>query len=248
MKKMLKFLLISIISLILIELNSCVIETLDDPGKPITFNIETTDFNSLEIKNIFDIVLIQDSGNYITFGCYANQRNNISVANQNGLLSLQQNIQPSMLGNYKHVRAYIHFKNINTINLGDCVTLENSGIINQSILEINDGSELSEINLNVNLENLTISNNSDNLGYYIFSGKSTNVSINMNGSSIIKAIGLESDFCNIEQGSIGDCYVYVLQKLNVKFLTQGNVFLKGNAEILVDPNYLQKKVQVVSEN
>ncbi len=60
--------------LIVIGLSSCVIETFDDPGNPITFNTETTDFNSLEIKSIFDIVLVQDSGNYITFECYANQR------------------------------------------------------------------------------------------------------------------------------------------------------------------------------
>jgi hypothetical protein len=234
--------------LVLTGLCSCVIETLDDPGNPITFNIETADFNSLQVKSIFDIVLVQDSGNYITFECYSNQRKNISTTNQNGLLALNQNIQPSMLGNYKHVKAYIHFKNINAINLGNCVKLENTGIINQSALVIYDGSELSEINLDVNLGNLTISNNSDNLSYYKFTGKSTNVAINMNGSSILKASTLESDYCSIEQGSIGDCYVYVLQKLNVKFLEQGNVYLKGNAEISVDPNGLHKTVQAITGN
>jgi hypothetical protein len=229
-------------------LYSCVIESFDDPGKPITFNTQTNEFNSVAIKSIFDIVLVQDSGNYITFKCGANQKNKISLVNQNGLLSLQQNTEPSVRGNYKHIKAYVHFKNIITINLDNCVTLENSGNISQTSLELIDRSELSEVKLTVDLENLIIRNNNDNLSYYTILGKSTNVAFYLYGSSIMKAAGLESDFSTIEQGSIGDCSVYVSKKLNVRFLERGNVFLKGNAEIVIDPNELQQKVQVISGN
>jgi hypothetical protein len=246
MKKFSKYYHLASIIFYVFIFNSCVIETFDDPGKYISFNYTTSDFNKVEIKNIFDIVLIQDSGNYIAFECYENQKNKISVENQNGLLTLKQSIEPSMLGNYKHIKAYIHYKNINNINLENCVKLENSGTMQQSSLEIYDGSELSEVNLMVNLENLTVSNNSENLSYYTFTGKSTNVAFYLQGSSIMKASGLESDYCNVEQGSICDCYVFVLKKLSVKFLGKGNVYLKGNAEINVDSNRYQKVVHIIS--
>jgi hypothetical protein len=191
------------------------------------------DFSRIIVNKTFDITLVQDTVIRVKITAGKNLLPDISIEVKDYILYLDNSIRYNWTRNYEKIKIEMHLKSIPVLQI-----MEPSHIITKDTFQtenfyLEDWGKFSDVNVIVHANNVAIGTSEDNFGRICISGKTANTNISVKGSCFVYADGLESQYCNIESGSIGDIYVNVLNTLNVSINSTGHVYYRGQPSQII---------------
>jgi len=226
--------LFSILLGALIVLSSCsdlILWEKDDDR--ISQELEISNFNQINIENLFDIELIQDSLEYIIVTASQGQLDELRVQNESEILSLKHNYS-SLTQNLDRIKLEIHLKTIKTIKIKAPANIISRGALtlNQLSIDIDAKAELVEMDLELSCNKLLFHSFGSAIGGYKFWGECANASYILNGVTNIMASNFKSQNINIAQNGIGEAHINAKDKITATIYNSGNIYYKGNPKII----------------
>jgi hypothetical protein len=189
------------------------------------------DINYLEVKNIFDITLIQDSVNKAFVTCGENLMSDIHISSAEKTLYLDHSVTNNWSRDYEKIKVELHLKTLAWLNIR-----EPAQVITKDTFKTNDfylviWGQFAEADLCINANSFSIYTSLDDFGKYVIKGKSNYSELYPCGSCSLDCRNLISEKCKIYQRSIANCYINVTKELLVEFKGQGNIYYSGNPDI-----------------
>ncbi len=224
--------LLSSCSNFLFEDDDLVNQTLDVPN-----------IHKIQVENIFNIELIQDTVEYIIATGTKNQLKKLDVSSKDNTYSLKQSYN-NLLKNYSPIKLEIHFKNINDILINSPVNISNTETLNLNNLNILvlEEAELVEMDLNLDCKKLIFHVKGTVSGLYKFKGECPSASYTLNGTTNLMALDFKSQNINIAQNSIGEAHLFAEKTLNATIYNFGDIYYKGQ------PVITEKRIQINNQS
>jgi len=219
-------------TLSLIFLASCnIINPLYDEGEYIETSIEVGDFTQLEVHNIFNIEIIDDTETYVLYKGGENILEQMHYTTENNTLKLDHKFI-NWANNYKMPTLEIHVPEIEKIHLYSSGYLSSLNQLSGERIEVSIHEEASiyEIDLKIKYASLYFHSQGSASGTIAFSGECTLATYTLNGSTNIQASDLITERIGIVQNSLGDAHIYVENMIRATFYKSGNIYYKGNPE------------------
>lgn len=205
-----------------------------DSGPTITREVEITGtFSTINFKNMFDVVLVQDTMDKVLVTCGKKLQSYVSIGVMDGILNCDQDTKYNWSRKYEKIKLEIHFIALSEISIHEPVNIKNKGILNGPTFTLVDYGKFSEVELTVDLGICGIYMTSDNFGYFKIKGKCGFADIWGWGSSLVRADSLAAVNCNVLQRGIGSVYVNVSNELTVSLEYSGNVYYTNTPASIV---------------
>ncbi len=194
-------------------------------GNVLTVNYDVSDFNSIDIRGMFNVILTPGEKELVVLETDGNLHELISVdVNDNKLIiktAKEKFINPTKMN------LYIHFKEVYEICSGGASTISATSFIESQKLQI-DLSGATEINLDLRINELTT--NASGASNIHFSGIANNHNIILSGAGKIKADNLITNSTSIRLSGAGSAYIHADEYLDAKISGIGNVFYAGDPD------------------
>jgi hypothetical protein len=209
-------------------------KALFDAGDTVTKEIAIDGpVSSINIQNIFDIVLVQDTVNKVLVTCGENLQSYVSITAQDGVLTLNHSVKNSWSRKYEKIKLEVHLITISKIDIHEPVSLKTSGVFKCDNFVLTDFDKVSEVDVNLDVTFCGIYMSSDNYGYFKVKGKAQSADIWGWGSAYVKADSLVAQNCSVLHRGMADVYVNVTGKLSVSLEFSGDVYYTGNPTEIV---------------
>jgi hypothetical protein len=184
---------------------------------------------NINIYDIFDVILIQDSVFSIKIVTNKTLLDNINVEMNDTALEIKDLNKCYFLRNknIKH-KLYIHAPDLKEMLIMGVVNLITPDTINFTRFLIRVYSEVSFCNININCSEHFFFELWRVTGDFKISGKSTYFAILNHGQAYIDASNFQSNYVYIEQRSSGDIKISVSDFLSANIFDIGNVYYIGN--------------------
>ncbi|MBX7183150.1 MAG: DUF2807 domain-containing protein [Bacteroidia bacterium] len=230
------FIYASIWCLLILGISSCK-DTVEDCFKS-TGSIAreerfVSDFDSIRLEDNVNIILIQDTLNKVIIEAGENLIPKIRSTVENRALILKNENHCNWVRKLNvPVNAYVHFKDISALNNLGVADITNQDTINIKghaidIRILGSG----DIRLNGNFDwiygRVLVS-----IGNLYLSGKSGGLELYCDGTSLVRAENLETQFASVETYLPGDVYVNAKEQLSAKIYWEGNVYYRNNPQIV----------------
>jgi hypothetical protein len=201
-----------------------------DSGNTVTHEIKINKgFSRIDIKNIFDITLVQDSMNVVLVTCGSNLQSSVSANVNDSILTVDQDTKFNWSRKYERIKLEIHLTSLSEINIRKPISLNTKGILTGNRLQLMDWNQVSEVNLSLAYHAVGLYMVSDNFGHYNLKGKCNSTYFEGWGSCEVQADSLViADYCFVKHRGIGNVYVNVIGQLGVSLECSGNVYYTGN--------------------
>ena len=218
--------------LCLIVITSCnFINPFHDEGKDIETIIELDDFTQIEIHNIFNIEIIEDTESYILYKGGERIFDEMTYSSLSGRLTLDHSFM-NWTKNLNIPTLEIHMPLLEGIDLyasGSIKSLDQlSG--DKIFIDVHEASDTYEIELKINYNKLNFHSQGSVGGTLNISGTCTKSGYVLNGSTNVQASELKSKDVTVTHNSLGDAHIYAEDKISVTFYKSGNLYYKGNPE------------------
>jgi len=210
----------------------------------ISQELEISDFNQINIGNLFDIELIQDSQEYVIATGSHGQLDELRVQKKDKILYLKHDYS-SLTKNFKRIKLEIHFKTLNSLMVKAPSNIISQGVItlNDFIIDIAAEAQLVEMDIELNCDYLFFHTYGSVVGGYKLRGKCPDIRYRINGTTNIMASNLINQSVLIEQNSIGEVHLYAENKITAIIYNSGNIYYKGNPKTIEI-----KRIQINNQN
>lgn len=215
--------------------SSCRKDALFDAGKTTTREISINDdFNGIEVKQMFDIVLANDTVNRIYVTCGENLQPQMDIYVKDGILYLDHHIKYNWSRNYEKTKLILRLNHFPRINVRKPEYITTLDTLKTNVFDYVDWEKFTEMDVTLNVTQCNIGMSSDNFGHYTIRGKATNATLWGWGSTFLYGEDMNIENCYIKHRGIGDLYVNVSNSLTVSLEATGNVYYKGNPTITIE--------------
>ena len=191
--------------------------------------IRPGDFSSIDVRGVFDILLIQDSADRIELKGKKDIRT-IDVGIESGILKISDPVNMSF--NTKRNNLIIHFRSIENLTLWNPVTINNTDTLRLNMFILAAIAEVVEVNLKVNCNGLIVSS-ANSLGHFNLIGKADYLFMESWYGCSFLADRLSCRQAEIVHESIGDVYVNASETITAFIRGPGNIYYRGNPEIRI---------------
>ena len=200
-----------------------------DEGDTIETVIELDAFTQIEIHNIFNIEIIEDTESYMIYKGGEKIFDVMSYSSLSGILRLDHSFM-NWTKNFKTPTLEIHMPLLEGIDLYASGNISSLKQLNGDKININvyGSAGIYEIDLNINYNHLKFHTRGSVGGTFAVYGICPTTLFTLNGSSNVQAYDLISKEVNVAHNSLGNAYIYVEDKLNVTFYKSGDLYYKGN--------------------
>ena len=202
-------------------------------GQNTTQLYETGYFREVNVRGMFEIILIQDSVYYITLEGGDEILGYAAVTNTDSVVYLDNSNECAFLRDYEKIKCYLHFSDYLKLSLFETCKLTSQNPVT-SILTLIVPAEMAEVNIQLNNPHFHFYNHRTTGGTYTFSGYSDWCVISGFYSARFILSDLVSREMHIKNSSIGDMHVNPIEKLTVEIHNKGNIYYSGSPEIIVD--------------
>jgi len=226
--------------LLLIVFNSCnFINPFHDEGKSIETVIELDEFTQIEIHNIFNIEIVEDSESYILYKGGERIFDEMIYSSLSGILMLDHSFM-NWTKNLKVPTLEIHMPLLEGIDLYASGSIKSLNQLSGDniFIDVHEASDTYEIDLKINYNKLNFHSQGSVGGTFNVSGLCPSTVYTLNGSTNVKATELISKTVNVIQNSLGDAYIYAEDILTATFYKSGDIYYTGNPEKL-EVKYIQ---------
>lgn len=198
-----------------------------------TLDIETVPFDTITVKDIFNIELM--TGSRYSIRLEGNERSvgRIKAEIGENTLSLEDNNLFRWLPDYKEVRLTISFPSLRRLNLLAPATLFSADTLYLEDFSVYALGRTGIADLMVKANNIRFITEMENFGQYTLRGYSRYADLWHRGSSRLDASDLVTEYLWITNNSMADCYVNARRRLTVVINHYGNVHYKGNPDELI---------------
>lgn len=215
---------------------SCDKNGLFDAGKTVIREIQLQeDFSLIEVENIFDITLVQDTVNKILVTCGENLQKFVDIHIQDKVLHLNQHTTNDWSRPYNKIKLECHFIQMPGMNIREPISLSTIGTLTIPNFYIVDWGTFCEMDVNLNVDNCYLDMSDEDFGLFKLKGKCAHAYFRTNGSAIVRADSLVTTFCKVDHHGWGDVYVNFTSKLEVSLQNTGNIYYIGDPlNIVID--------------
>jgi len=232
-KHILKILQVFSLILLILAFVSCK-DGLFDSGITVTReNKIEQPFSSIDFKNIFDVVLVQDTVNKVLVTCGKNLQSYVSIGVINDVLTLDQDTKFNWSRKYQKINLEIHFSTIPQIIIHAPVNIKSKDNLKGDSFLLVDYEKLSEVDIAMDVNSFYLYMSFDNFGYFKFKGNCNYASLWGWGSCTVRADSLMTADCDVLQRGIGSVYVNVSNQLTVSLDYSGNVYYTGTPASII---------------
>ncbi len=224
-----------ILLLPLLYVTSCN-KALFNAGETVTKEVRIDSvFSSIDIENMFDITLVNDTVNKVLVTCGENLQPFVSITAKNGILYFNNSAKENWSRSYQKIKLEVHLTFGPRIDIHEPISLKTKGVFTCNNFSIIDFWKISEVDVNIDANFCGIYMSSDNFGYFKIKGKAQTADIWGWGSAYVMADSLVSQNCHVLQRGMADVHVNVSGQLSVSLEFTGNVYYTGNpAEIIIE--------------
>lgn len=192
-------------------------------------------FSAITVCNIFNIELKTDSVYTVVIESYEPYIDNISCTMDSGKIEFRDENRWVWLPDYPRPKLHITFPALDDrIQIDAPVSMRTQDTLQLEKLNIVSLGKTGEFYLNVDVSSFQLTTGSDNYGFYKIGGAAAYSRLWPRGSSILDASELLAEDCYVYNNSMGDCWVNVSGRLEVRLNAMGNLYYSGNpTEILL---------------
>jgi hypothetical protein len=201
-----------------------------DSGTTITREIKINEgFTRIDIEDIFDILLVQDTINTARVTCGKNLQSYVSIDVKDSILTLTQHTKFNWSRKYERIKLELHLIKIAEVNIRKPISLKTIGMLKGNTFKLMDWDQVSEVDLSLDYQSVGVYMVSDNFGRFRLKGNCSSAYFEGWGSCQVKADSLIiSNYCFVKHRGMGDVYVNVNGQLGVSLEFTGNVYYTGN--------------------
>jgi hypothetical protein len=222
------FIYYSIILLLIFSCNKEKTNCFKSTGKEIKIIREISPFSKLNIYDKINVVLVNDNRNYLEITGGENILDGIYTEVNEGELTIKNNNTCNFLRSFKkNITVTVHFTTLNKIEYFGAGMITNTDTLVLPELEIETRHASGDVTLLTNIDSLRIISHVGVSNFYL-SGNTNYFYAYSIGASIIRAENLQSGFVHINNGSMGDFYVYPINKLHVEVRSYANNYYRGS--------------------
>jgi hypothetical protein len=199
----------------------------DVPDEKITQDFGKREFTWVEVNNVFDIYLVQDSAWSVSIKGSPNAMEGLEISYIGDTLILDR----SRKGEYLRPKTgnpavYLHFDSLSRINTNESCHITSLNAITGYSLGIVDKAKLIEVDLELNNRTFYYWNNPNGSLLHL-KGRTLELKLWHSGLSSVDATALEADLVIAENASQGESRVHCNNELIYKLASTGNVILTG---------------------
>jgi hypothetical protein len=185
-------------------------------------------FSGIKVSGAIDVYLSQSDAYAVAVSAEEEKyRDNIITEVSNGILNISFNNSGLRFSGDKHLRVYLSFKNLQSIEATGA-----SDIIISDLLKITDLkmrlSGASAITGNVSIENLLV--DLSGASTVKIKGEVSNLKINASGASDVKNYDLVVENCVADISGASDVKITVNKSISAKASGASNLYYRGNPE------------------
>jgi hypothetical protein len=198
-----------------------------------TLYLETEEFDTVVINDVFNIEVRSDSVYSIRLEGGEKLIKNISVKTNNNSLYLKDNNSFKWLPDYPGVRVTISFPALSKMVLRSPSTITSYDTLHLDNFSLYSLGHTAIMDITLIAHSIRFTTDGNNFGHYTFRGYSRHADLWQRGSSKLFAEDMETEFMKITNNSIADSYVYVNRQLVAVINHYGNVYYRGNPEEII---------------
>lgn len=195
--------------------------------------VETGYFQEMNVYGLLHIILVEDTIHYVEFEGGEKLLEYAEASNTDSVLKLDYTTSCFFLRKYEKVKAYVHYKNLNKVNVFEVCLLESYDSLS-AFTSLTVQGEMAEVNLILNGERFGFYNNRTTGGKYTFSGNVDRCWIRGYYTANFEMKDFTARDYYVLNSSLSDMYVNATERLTVQILHDGNVYYSGAPEIVVD--------------
>lgn len=223
----LKLILAAIVALAGFFLSSCgKNDCLKSAGKQTKEVRELEAFKQVEIYNVFNVYLKSDTVNQVTIEAGENLLENIETSVVDGVLTIRDQNTCDFVKGYAPKNLYISVDTLSEVIIHDGVRLYTIDTLEFNTLKIKFLSQIGYCDLLLNGYSFQLQVWYAS-GDFKLGGKAKYSYLDCEELAFFYAEELETDFCNVFQNSMGDCYVKTNGELKVQIEDSGNIYYSG---------------------
>lgn len=214
-------------------------------GQEVTRTIELAEFHTLEVNDIFDILLVQDSVNRAVVTCGQNNIDAIRMTIDQGVLALSQRTVMNWTSSYRHTLVELHFNGLSSVVMNSSAKIESSDTIRSPEFSVTDNTLLGELDLLVscNLFRMTVPN--ENWGIYRVRGKALKSVFSLTGSAHFQTKELVTDSCDFFHSGLGDCFINARRIIKGTITRSGRVYYKNYPMLSVQIENKEGRIYII---
>lgn len=189
-------------------------------------------FQYLEIHDVFDIELVEDTVNKVVFSAEKHLLHKLQAERENDTLMLKNQSSLKWINDLEHKQVALHFTSLKQITIHAPAYLYNSDTLHFHSLKIVCFSQMGDIDLLVDAGRLYFVNSDTGGGNFSFSGKADNLVIFQRGTASVNAFSLKARKARVKLNSYRDCRLHAEKQLRVTIDRPSNVYYSGKPEIV----------------
>jgi hypothetical protein len=218
--------------LFIVLMSSC-----GNDGQEETFRYdELQDFTEVELNSVFDVYLQQDTLHSIRIVGSEKAVSHISYRVDSGVLRMADNAKLKWLSpRDNRIKVYLSALQFNSILVNEASRIQSVNTIESDQLSITMGpkTKLNEINLDLDVDSFTYWNNHQCGGNMKLGGKATHLTIYTFALMSVDAGALTVTSAFVDNSSLGDCEIFVTDRLEYSIHGLGNIYLHGNPQEII---------------
>jgi hypothetical protein len=185
-------------------------------------------YERIELRGIYKVTLKQGEQPKIILSGTSEQLNNTTISRKQEWLKIETPDYNQRKSDYKKPQLTIFVDSLKEFWSYYPVHLTTEDTIKSKKLTMYLIGEISECNISVHSDYFRFVNSSTSSGKYILKGRAEKFHCRLRGSSHMEARGLKASYVGFDHESLGDGYIYVENRLELKSYSSGNLYYKGS--------------------
>ncbi|MBN2610318.1 MAG: DUF2807 domain-containing protein [Bacteroidales bacterium] len=213
----------------LLILHGCVInlgDSVSGSGHVVEETRNIGNFNSLKVSNGFDVFITQVNEPYLRVEVDDNLLEHLKTEVSDNTLKIYSKVN---INNARSQKVYVGYKNLNEINISSAGDVRGENTMHTSNLNIRLSSA-GDLKLDLIAEEVDIDISSS--GNAILSGQTHSLYAGLSSAGDLNAYELEAKTASVNVSSAGNAKVYVTDEARFNSSSAGDIYYKGNPEIL----------------
>jgi hypothetical protein len=219
---------------IMITLYSCMQTVIWDEGEEAIRTVWTVNYDTIEFRGIFNVLLVQDTTDFVKIFCGENLINHVRTHQTKRYIEISETSEMNWTRSYKRTMVEMHFTQISQIYIHEGISIKSLSPVKSPFLSIRDNSGVSDIDIEIDCSGFALWVSQDNFGVYKISGTAGYTCLEPDGSAHFRTENLVTDSCYVNHLGIGDCYVNAKSILKGSITGKGRLFYKNNPTLRVN--------------
>ncbi len=213
--------------ILLFTLGSCEKGCFDGAGEDSHVRVQISDFKIIKIQKNYAIHLVQDSANFVELKGKENLISSIKPKVVGNTLSFDDNNSCEILKGHHESHIYIHFSQIEKINIEGSPKIYSKDTLFFNNLVIENMGDIATWNFILKAKALNIKIQSV-VGEMTIKGSVEKILLYTSGMNHCFFEDLHCNYAEVNHTSIGNIYLNVIERLNLDINASGDFYCYGN--------------------